>query len=179
MTDLTVKFDGGRMAVLGPDNRILGHIGEWLHHHDERIKEQAWEEGARAMTGSHAAQIMRIIEDAMRAANPYTPANKKDAPADEPDHDTVPLSDRRETAWRIRHPDVARSPLYDSGWQDALMNLGEFMLGLRTIHARIKGTDSHGKTYYVCKTCRSPRYDEPHDWPCPTGSLLEETGKMR
>jgi hypothetical protein len=37
----------------------------------------------------------------------------------------VPLSDRRETAWRIRHPDVARSHLYDMGWQDALMNLDQ------------------------------------------------------
>lgn len=171
MPDLTVKFDGGRMAVLDENRRIVGHIGEWLAHHDTQIKERAWEEGARSMVGSHAAQIKKIIEDAICNANPYSPSNK-------PTTNAIPLIDKRETAWRIRHPNVARSPLYDHGWQDALANLGEFMIALRAIHERIPGRDSHGKPYATCKTCLNS-YEEPHDWPCPTGKLLEEAGQTR
>lgn len=171
MTDLTVKFDAGRMAVLDKDRRIVGYIGKWLSEHDARTKEHAWDEGAHAMVGKHAAQIMRIIEDAIKNANPYSQANN---PGSKP----VPLRDRREAAWRSRYPDVARSPLYDKGWQDALMDVAEFMLSLRTIHERIPGRDSHGKPYATCKTCLNS-YEEPHDWPCPTGKLMEEAGQMR
>lgn len=63
---LTVKFDGGRMAVLGPNRRILGYIGDWLGGYARRVREDAWDEGflAGLHQGSEGA-------DGPRYTNPY------------------------------------------------------------------------------------------------------------